>query len=111
MRSVLLIFTLLIVMNCKTTAKDEMPLGGYMNQDIDTEFIQKAYQFTKTTLKVQDPPVQVLELKRAESRVVAGTQIRLYCRVSVNDAESVKIITVLEGLNGLHQVVAIENTQ
>ena len=98
-------------MNCKTTAKVEMPLGGYISQDIDTDFIQEAYQFTKTTLKVQDPPVQVLELKRAESRVVSGTQIRLYCRVSINDAESVKIITVFEDLNGLHQFVAIENTK
>jgi hypothetical protein len=82
--------------------------GAYIEQSIEASFIKRAYQFSQVSLATGGQGYKLKSLNRAESRVVAGTQVRLYCLAIKNNSPQNIIITVFEDLDGKHELVSIE---
>lgn len=82
--------------------------GAYIEQDTKEDFVQRAYQFSQVSLATGSQGYQLKSLDKAESQVVAGTKIRLYCSAKKDKVTEKLIITVFEDLDGKHELVSIE---
>ena len=77
----IVIMSLVAVFNC-TKDKDmesKEILGGFEKLDVSSEIAVKSFGFLKSELKKSNPDIKLLMIKKAETQVVAGTNVGLTC--------------------------------
>ena len=105
---IVLLIQVLLMVYCGSTQEGSMVPGSYIEQNIEEDFVQRAYQFSQVSLATGGQGYQLKSLDKAESQVVAGTKIRLYCSAEKDKVMEKILVTVFEDLDGKHELVSIE---
>lgn len=70
-----------------------MSVGGWTDQPLEWQTAQNDYEILRQSLRLQNPLIELLEIIRVETQVVAGYNVRLTVRYRSAD-ETGRILAV-----------------
>ncbi len=70
------------------TISKEIPLdGGYSEISTDSKNVKESFSFLKKELSISYPGISLIQVQKAETQIVAGWKILLFCEYIIGDSK------------------------